>query len=94
MDREKVIRAVESCFDYWLVQHRCLHPLELENVQELKADTLALLKEQEAVRITTDYVDGFGNPIANCPSCKSRLFWSSNKHYCGECGQPVLWEGR
>jgi DNA-directed RNA polymerase subunit RPC12/RpoP len=47
MDREKVIRAVDSCFNYWLVQHRCLHPLELENVQQLKADAIALLKEQE-----------------------------------------------
>lgn len=48
-DREKVIRAVDSIFDYWLVQHRCLHSLELENVRQLKADAIDLLKEQEAV---------------------------------------------
>ena len=48
MDREKVIRAVDSCFDYWLEQHRCLQPLELEAVRQLKADALVLLKEREA----------------------------------------------
>ena len=47
MDREKVIKAVDICFDYWLEQHRCLHPLELENVRQIKADALSLLKEQE-----------------------------------------------
>lgn len=47
MDRERVIRAVDSCFDYWLDQHRNLHPLELETVRQFKAEAIALLKEQE-----------------------------------------------
>lgn len=46
-DREKVIRAVDSCFNYWLEQHRCLNPLELENVRQFKADAISILKEQE-----------------------------------------------
>ena len=65
-----------------------------DNFSNMKAKYNRLLKEQEAVSVKTDYVDGFGNPITNCPSCKSRLFWCSNKHYCGECGQPITWEGR
>lgn len=48
-DRDVVIRAVESCFDYWLDQHRCLHPLELDDVRQMKADALALLKEQPEI---------------------------------------------
>lgn len=50
-DREKIIRAVDSCFDYWLDQHRCIHPLELEKVRQIKADALAMLKEQDEVEI-------------------------------------------
>ena len=61
---------------------------------EMADKILAILKEQDAVSITTDYVDGFGNQTSHCPSCNSRLTWQSNMHYCGECGQPVLWEGR
>lgn len=49
IDREKVIRAVDSCFDYWLDKHRCLRPLELEDVRQLKADAIALLKEQPEI---------------------------------------------
>jgi len=89
-DREKVIREFEH-------EVKKTHDEEWDFVYlnpNFADKLLAMLKEQQAVRITTDYVDGFGNPIANCPSCKSRLFWSSNKHYCGECGQSVLWEGR
>lgn len=48
-DRERVIRAVDSCFDYWLDQHRNLHPLELETVRQFKAEALALLKEQDKI---------------------------------------------
>ena len=51
-----------------------------------------LLKEQEAVSITTDYFDGFGNRTSHCPSCNSRLVWHQNKNYCGECGQAVKWK--
>ena len=47
IDREKVIRAVDSCFDYWLDQHEDLHQLELETVRQRKAEAIALLKEQE-----------------------------------------------
>lgn len=59
---------------------------------EMADKILALLKEQEAVSITTDYFDGFGNKTSHCPSCNSRLVWHQNKNYCGECGRSVKWE--
>lgn len=49
-DREKVIRAVDSCFDYWLDKHGYLSQLELERVRQIKADALALLKAQDATK--------------------------------------------
>lgn len=54
IDMEKVIRAVDSCFNYWLEKHRCLNPLELENVRQFKADAISLLKEQEWHMLTED----------------------------------------
>lgn len=47
MDRENVIRAVDSCFDYWLDKNRWLHQPQLEYVRQIKADALAMLKEQD-----------------------------------------------
>lgn len=55
IDREKVIRAVDACFDYWLVQHEGLYLSELKNVQQLKADTIALLKEQEPISLENQH---------------------------------------
>lgn len=49
MDREKVIRAVDSCFDYWLDKHVYLRQSELDHVQQFRADALILLKEQPDV---------------------------------------------
>jgi hypothetical protein len=93
MDRENAIKAVEEVFDYWLEQHRCLHPLALEDVLQLKADALALLKEQEAVvpilrregrnKYYNDYV---------CPRCDNEVVYEQN--YCSECGVEFMWEGR
>lgn len=48
-DREKVIRAVDTCFDDWLERHRWLRPSDLENVRRVKADALSLLKEQPEI---------------------------------------------
>ena len=91
-DREKVIRGLEIQLDDLQKYTNADEILTL--TQEQAKEIVALLKEQDAVSITTDYVDGFGNQTSHCPSCNSRLTWQSNMHYCGECGQPVLWEGR
>ena len=91
-DREKVIRAVDSCFDYWLDQHRYIHPLELDHVRQIKADALAMLKEQEVKTghwIDTTKVIGF--PRVQCSVCGSGqgAIWMD---YCPICGAKM--EGR
>ena len=90
---EKVMKALEEC----TTDGKCTkcvcgtgHPTLV--CVELLKDVRELLKEQEAVSITTDYFDGFGNRTSHCPSCNSRLVWHQNKNYCGECGQAVKWE--
>ena len=47
-DREKVVRAVETCFDSWIDGHRNMG-LDLQAVEQMKHDALELLKEQEAI---------------------------------------------
>ena len=104
-DREKVIRAVDTCFDDWLERHRWLHPSDLENVRQVKADALALLKEQEPKLITAkdrkvlwDETDD--GPVYNmdtfyyCPKCGyvlSRTNENKGIHFCSKCGQAVKW---
>ena len=88
IDREKVIRAVDSCFNYWLEQHRCLQPSELENVRKFKADALAILKEQETVLVTQ-------REIAHmlfwcCGSCGVPI--TSGDKFCRNCGKAVKWK--
>ena len=81
-DREKVAKAVASCFDYWLDQHGWLHPAELENVRQIKADALALLKEQKPSEwVATEDIAFYG--IRNGEA-------QYRKHYtyrCRECGR-------
>ncbi len=107
IDREKVIRAVDSCFEDWLERHRYfLHPSDLEKVRQTKADALVLLKEQESKLITTkvrkvlwDETDD--GPVYNmdtfycCPKCGyvlSRTNKNKDIHFCSKCGQAVKWE--
>lgn len=87
-DREKVIRAVDSCFNYWLEQHRCLHPLELENVRKFKADALAILKEQETVLVTQREITHM--LFWCCGSCGVPI--TSGDKFCRNCGKAVKWK--
>lgn len=85
-DRDKVIRIIDE-----LIYEAQKEPTwKAENA--LRCVKKELLKEQEAVSITTDYFDGFGNRTSHCPSCNSRLVWHQNKNYCGECGRSVKWD--
>ena len=82
-DREKVIRAVETCFDSWIDKHRDMG-LDVHGVERLKREALELLKEQEPVR-----------PIRlenwwQCPSCSGNIV--ANMKYCPRCGKAVKWE--
>ena len=76
-DREKVIRAVDSCFNYWLEQHRCLHPLHLENVRQFKADALSMLKKQETV--------------VRCKDCKHLFDGEHTKNCCDALMEKAGW---
>lgn len=55
-DREKVVRAVETCFDSWIDKHRNMG-LDLHEVERLKREALELLKEQEPRVLTPDEAD-------------------------------------
>lgn len=84
-DREKVIRIIDELI------YEAQKELTWKAENALRCVKKELLKEQEAVSITTDYFDGFGNRTSHCPSCNSRLVWHQNKNYCGECGRSVKW---
>ena len=91
-DREKIIRAVDSCFDYWLDKNRYLHPLELENVRQLKDDALAMLKEQEAKEGHWIVLEFCANEGIYCSECHMKIFDRTTKpkkklsQYCPHCG--------
>lgn len=48
IDREKVVRAVETCFDSWIDKHRNMG-LDLHAVERMKRDALELLKSQPEI---------------------------------------------
>lgn len=95
-DREKVIRAVGSCFDYWLEQHRWLHPLELENVRQLKDDSLALLETVEQKIGHWIVLENCSNAGVYCSECNTKIFdhYPMKKklsQFCGHCGAKMEW---
>jgi len=64
-----------------------------QEVCQLAKDTLALLKEQEAVEPTL--IREARNKYYNnyvCPRCDEDVYYEQN--YCSECGVRFLWEGR
>lgn len=81
-DREKVVRAVETCFDSWIDKHR-YKGLDLNEVVRMKRDALELLRAQEPVKPT--WRQGF----AFCGNC-GRQFNRGFK-YCPDCGKGVDW---
>lgn len=54
-DREKVVRAVETCFDSWSDKHRNMG-LDLHKVERMKRDALELLKDDETQLIYRDEI--------------------------------------
>ena len=86
-DREKVIYDIERCICHVPDACRdCSHyqdDPELDCMEKLFADALALLKEQEAVE-----------PFHKCIGKHFSLIEDRNYDYCPYCGKPILWEGR
>lgn len=68
-------------------------------VKTLAKDTLALLKEKEAVEPIPFFTEtGAESPnyviCGHCKSIKAIMPKYTKQKYCHECGFPVLWEGR
>ena len=93
-DREKVIRAVETCFDSWIDKHR-YKGLDLHEVERMKHDALELLQEQEAVephwRCSTVYMNGTGKIEMMCGNCGISIPLGK-PNYCPWCGRAVKWD--
>ena len=94
-DREKVIRAVETCFDSWIDKHRNMG-LDLHEVKRLKREALELLKEQEPVKAVADGEDSY-----ICNNCGTVIGWAEwepggieevKYKFCPECGRTVKWD--
>ena len=82
-DREKVIKGWETV----------LSRDPLDAPWDLIDDTIALLKEQEAV-VPTLIREGRNKNYNDyvCPRCDNEVVYEQN--YCSECGVQFLWEGR
>ena len=95
-DREKVIRAVETCFDSWIDKHLDMG-LDVHGVERLKREALELLKEQEAAK---PIVDQYALPLTYttvqfikkyyCGICNEEI--TRNNVYCHKCGRKVKWD--
>ena len=87
-DREKIVRAVETCFDSWIDKHRNMG-LDLDIVTQLKQDALELLKEQEPVE-PVRFQPGTGNTMLKCGACLEDIKGVYN--YCPWCGRRLKWK--
>lgn len=94
IDREKIIRAVETCFDSWIDKHRNMG-LDLHEVERMKRDALKLLKAQKAVephwRCSTVYMNGTGKIEMMCGNCGISIPLGK-PNYCPWCGRAVKWD--
>ena len=87
-DREKAIKALESCTAKPLRRKSDKYVVSLD--VRFVNTIIALLKEQEAVTIKKTKEHGFGVYGGICPKCRN---WIQSAHsFCGFCGQAVKWE--
>jgi len=83
-DRENVIKGLR---DIEMFIAGRLGYEQAKNFMRTIDETIALLKEQEAVQCG---IDSDGNP--RCGACGSIQTYGCK--FCDNCGKPVLWEGR
>lgn len=72
-DREKVIRAVETCFDSWIDKHRNMG-LDLHEVERVKREALEILKAPEIIR------------CAECKYWHTNCMENAGRHGCDVIG--------
>ena len=89
MDREKVIKGLEHC----IASSDCRGCPYFKQIEEdgnlcaLRADALALLKEQKAVKPNRS---GGMRPGWWCGACNYEI--GQGDKYCKHCGQAVKWK--
>ncbi|MBR2854471.1 MAG: hypothetical protein IKE81_09125 [Clostridia bacterium] len=98
IDREKVIKGIESCEPSISkrVCKNCPYREEMNCDYVLWNEALVLLKEQETVKPYIDIDE------AKCPDCKVKLtrqellgedvLFEDFYDYCPRCGRKVKWE--
>lgn len=87
MDREKV--WAEEFKSY--VAELQLFRDDYKGIIEYIDEGLALLKEQDAVKIEVKKINGSGR-CGRCPNCLMELNEMDYPYYCGFCGKAVKWE--
>ena len=96
VDREKIIKAVETCFDSWIDKHRNMG-LDLQAVEQMKHDALELLKEQKSEWLEdSDPGQEYGTTWA-CRKCMHSIHkpyvwnpYDSGYKYCPFCGDRMV----
>lgn len=95
-DREKVVRAVETCFDSWIDKHRNMR-IDLQAVEQMKHDALELLKEQKSEWLEdSDPGQEYGTTWA-CAECGCSIHehtvWNPYRagfKFCPFCGDRMV----
>jgi hypothetical protein len=86
-DLGKVIKGLECCDGYCDDETGCpyaeLEPFDCQ--EQLRADAIALLKAQEAVKPIEC------NGFYYCGTCR-HAFIVNRQKYCTDCGKAVKWE--
>ena len=99
-DREKIVRAVETCFDSWIDKHRNMG-LDLYKVEQMKQDALELLKEQGPIKPTVSVDTWICSKCGHTLESQELIDDKENPQvlvheqykYCPCCGRKVMWDG-
>ena len=96
-DRGTIFHVIESLFEDWIENNKNIHPLAVENMKQLEADTLAMLKEQDPVKPhynarTNWYECGACHySMTSGMHCRDELIPAYKVGYCAKCGRAVMW---
>ena len=93
MNREKVVKGLEVCFDSSKECNGCPYITTPYCKTTLRNDVIALLKEQEAVEPIKP-IDKDDDYTFMCSNCKGELFCGDvlRDNFCPTCGRSVKWE--